>query len=312
MPILIVQISGKIDLETGLSFLSFFCKFGWGIFLFHLIFYIAIFCSLFFCSAENAKIEVLNNLYSELEIKQLLSDSEVITSLKDFTNEKYGLGLEEWKLKEKEKVSDFEITHFIKLESKGIFPIEVLEKERERIRTRIVWTRILNEVGVKPKPSLMVIPDPNIVPNIIVKNPKWTIVEWSDYNCSFCKKSFPENKKIQNRYEGKISWYYLSFPLEPDNKEGRKYLTIARCLWKKYPEQYESLQTQLYKKEIVNHLGCVTEKELAPFDELVVKDYKKGSAIGVRSIPTFQINGRWIVGAMDLQSWEKALKQTEP
>lgn len=268
-------------------------------------------CIFGYCVPKAAQPNSLDDqLFSEKEIRSLLSDSIVLSKLIHAAKEK-NQTLDDWKESMKKDVSDSDIQAALLKEGKKPLHIESIERVRNEMRTRIVWSRILSSIGEKSSSMLGGVFVPKSQgPRYLSSEPKWTIVEWSDFNCTFCKKSHPSNQKIREKYKGKISWYFQSFPLDPDSKEGLRSLSIANCIWEKSRSEYSKSIDVLYNTGTISFPGCQLDEELSPFSERVLKDYTTAKSLGVKNIPSFQVNGVWIVGAMDEKSWERALKAT--
>jgi len=249
-------------------------------------------------------------LFSEREIRFLLGDSQVLSKLIQAAEGKK-LTLEDWKEQTKKSVSDSDIQAALLKEGKKPLHVETIERVRNEMRTRIVWSRMLSSIGEKSSPLLGAVFIPKSEgPRFLSSDPDWVVIEWSDFNCPYCKKSSSANQKIIEKYKGKISWYFQSFPLDVDSKDGLRPLSISNCIWAKARSEYSKSVELLYQLGSISVPGCQTDEELSPFSEKVLKEYKTAKSLSVKNIPSFQVNGVWIVGAMDEKSWERALKAT--
>ncbi len=57
------------------------------------------------------------------------------------------------------------------------------------------------------------------------------VVEFSDFECPFCKRFHPTMKRLMDEYgkEGKIAWVYRHFPLDSIHSKARKEAQAAEC-----------------------------------------------------------------------------------
>lgn len=232
-------------------------------------------------------------------------------------------------------VTEKEISSFWQKEKKSLtLPIgdtDSIDRQRESIRIRIVWSRMFHKAGLplKQKPAnvfnanLLKKLDLRSSPKFGSQNSKWVIVEWSDYLCNFCRDTFPHTKNLLVKYKSQIFYVHKDFPLDGESNEGLRPLALGRCLWEKDPGNFQTHMQLLYsqsKKIMRGDELQVTEWE--PFQECQAKtlsskyisqvrsDMKEATALGVSSVPTFWVNGRWIVGALNAESWERVLKDT--
>ncbi|OGG25999.1 hypothetical protein A2960_05590 [Candidatus Gottesmanbacteria bacterium RIFCSPLOWO2_01_FULL_39_12b] len=60
-------------------------------------------------------------------------------------------------------------------------------------------------------------------------NAKVTIVEFSDFQCPFCGRSYPTIKKVLSDYKGKVRFAYKQFPLNSIHPKAQKAAEASQC-----------------------------------------------------------------------------------
>ncbi|TGK93063.1 thioredoxin domain-containing protein [Leptospira levettii] len=299
---------------------------------------IVILCFYFFsCSETISENRYLpESLPSEELIKETLS-SEIHLNQLNEKAKSLGYTLQEWKETEKKLVSEMDINRYWGSEKKqlrsSIQDTDAIDRLREMIRVRIVWSRIFQKtnISIKQKPfdqsraSLLSKINLSFSPQFGQPNSKWVIIEWSDYLCSFCKETFPHTKKLLTKYKNQIHYIHKDFPLDGDTDQSLAPLVVSRCLWENDPVHFTEHMQNLYanaktmiKSEvpIPNQSSvwseCDSQRETKKYLDLVKKDWEEAKKLGVTSIPTFWVNGKWIVGALNQDTWERVLKDTSP
>ncbi len=155
-------------------------------------------------------------------------------------------------------------------------------------------------------------------------NAKVVVVEYSDYQCPFCKRAFEQlERKLLEQYGDKIKFVYKHFPLTQIHPWAMKAAIGMACVdkvagnkayWKVYEKIFTN-QQQINKDnirdkfgEFLDAAGLSKEKKqiLACLDkeetrDIVQKDLQEGQSIGVNSTPTFVINGVLLPGARQFQ-----------
>ena len=151
---------------------------------------------------------------------------------------------------------------------------------------------------------------------------KVTIVEFSDFQCPYCKRfhveSFPT---IEEKYitTGKANFVYRDFPLG-GHQYAQKASEAAECANSqgKYWEYHNILFTNQQTldvaslKSYASTLGLDTAKFNSCLDngEMVAEvkaDYDAGVALGISGTPAFVINGKVMTGACPSQSFSDAI-----
>lgn len=153
------------------------------------------------------------------------------------------------------------------------------------------------------------------------KDAKITIIEFSDYQCPFCQqwqqKVLP---KIRETYGDKVRIVYRDFPLYDIHPEAESAAEAADCAGEqnKYWEFHDLLfsgQMQLgaqtytsyasaLKLNADNFKKCLDEHR---YQKEVKADYDFAAGLGVRSTPTFFINGLAVVGAQPFEVFQQVI-----
>ena len=147
-----------------------------------------------------------------------------------------------------------------------------------------------------------------------------TIVEFSDFECPFCKRAHPTLMQLLEKYAGKVKLVYRDFPLESIHPQARRAAEAARCAEAqgKFWEYYEILFTESPKlsfddlKRYAAQVGIDVKK----FDDClsggvyktaVQKDLDEGTRLGITGTPAFFINGRPLTGAQPVEAFARII-----
>ena len=158
------------------------------------------------------------------------------------------------------------------------------------------------------------------------KNPKVTIIEFSDFQCPFCSKAFSTVESVVAKYKGDVQVVYKNFPLS-FHKEAKpaalvayavkklygdeKFFQFAAILyskqndWKKNPEE----KFEGYVKEIGADWGKVKAEAEKPGTEAAVSDdIREAGNLNIRSVPAFFVNGKKVSGAKPAEFFESMIE----
>lgn len=147
-----------------------------------------------------------------------------------------------------------------------------------------------------------------------------TLVEFSDYQCPYCRRWHAEvYEQLLAAYPGKIKFVYRHLPLDSIHPEAIPAAEASMCageqdaFWKYHDKLFsgESLGSEVYL-EYARDLGldmksfqsCVNERK---YQQAVADDTNFAIDLGIRSTPTFFINGLAIVGAQPLDVFKQVI-----
>lgn len=157
---------------------------------------------------------------------------------------------------------------------------------------------------------------------------KVEIVEFSDFQCPFCKQFFTNAyRDILSKYidTGKVKLVYRHYPLS-FHQNAQIAAEAAECANRqgKFKAYHDTLFTNSNSdgtglasadlKKYARDLGLDTAKFNSCLDngetrDVVASDMKAGQAAGVTGTPTFFINGIKVVGALPFSEFQKIIDQ---
>ncbi len=151
------------------------------------------------------------------------------------------------------------------------------------------------------------------------------IVEFSDFECPFCKRFFDETEpQIIEKYvkTGAVRFVYRDFPLSSIHADAEPAARAARCageqgkFWQYHNrlfERQESLSPANFGVwagelglDAAAFSACLGSGKYAAE---VAKDLADGQAAGVTGTPTFFVNGTMLVGALPFAEFETAIER---
>lgn len=157
-------------------------------------------------------------------------------------------------------------------------------------------------------------------PQIGAADAKVVIVEFSDFQCPFCKQSYPVMKEIIKNYGDKILFVYKDFPLTETHTEAVIAALAGQCaheqgkFWQMHDkifENQENLKIENLKIMAVqvglNSLQFDACMQNGKYIEAVQDDLNLGVSLGISATPTFFINGKRVQGALPLSFFESAI-----
>jgi protein-disulfide isomerase len=147
------------------------------------------------------------------------------------------------------------------------------------------------------------------------------IVEFSDFQCPYCKTVVATVKQVLDRYPGKVRWIFRDFPIARIHPDAPKAHEAARCagvqgkFWEYHDVLFER-SPRLSRADLQQYAGdlkldaaafaeCLDSQRFA---EAVAADIAEGGELGVSGTPTFYVNGRPLVGAQPYQAFRNLIE----
>lgn len=138
-----------------------------------------------------------------------------------------------------------------------------------------------------------------------------TVIEYSEFECPYCRAVQPTIQKLLSEYQGKVRWVIRDFPIYV-HRNAKPAAIAARCAKEqgKYWEMYQALFERQYALSYADFLQYgkkiglylpAFEKCLAfpeKVEKIIDENYESGKKLKITGTPTFFINGRKHSGAL--------------
>jgi protein-disulfide isomerase len=153
-----------------------------------------------------------------------------------------------------------------------------------------------------------------------------TIIEFSDFECPFCKRFHDETfDRILDTYEGRVRYVYRDFPLSSIHPAAQKAAEAAECADEQ--GQFWAIHEQLFAAqadwanasnvtEALKSYAAELGLDGSEFDECldtgryaaeVLEDLSDGTAYGIMGTPTFYVNGVELAGAQPFSAFQEVI-----
>lgn len=239
------------------------------------------------------------------------------------------------KVMKEPKISDAEYKKFV--EEKKI-PKEQLEQLKPRIMEYMKAQKMQAERQVlvaqvtKKNPPVLYFTKPNLRIDMEVgdspaygdANAKVTIVEFSDFQCPFCTRAAETVNQLKKQYKKnqvRIVFKHYPLPMHPRAKPASE---ASMCVHEQNADKFWTYHDILFKnaskledadlKKYAKDVG-VDEKKFAEcydskkYAQHVEKDMEYGNSKGVRSTPSFYINGIPLQGAQPIEKFKEIIDE---
>jgi protein-disulfide isomerase len=160
------------------------------------------------------------------------------------------------------------------------------------------------------------------------ENAPVSIIEFSDFQCPFCRQVQPALAELQTRYGDKIRWSFKDLPLSSIHPQAQGAAEAARCaadqgkFWEFRAAMFASTNiTPEFFQSTADGLGVNSEEFKAcvasgRHREAVLADSQEAEGLGISGTPAFVINGILLSGAQPLENFvsviDRELARSEP
>jgi len=147
-----------------------------------------------------------------------------------------------------------------------------------------------------------------------------TIVEFSDFQCPYCKKAQDTLKDLLIKYKGRVKLAFRDFPMRMLHAQAQDAAEASRCAGDqgKFWEYHDALfadQTTLNQAALVEtaqSLGLDKKSfesclATGKFKAQIEQDLQDGTKAGVAGTPGFFINGVFVNGIQPAAEFEKII-----
>jgi protein-disulfide isomerase len=158
-------------------------------------------------------------------------------------------------------------------------------------------------------------------PSLGPEDAEIVLVEFSDYQCPFCKRWYDEvYQQLLAAYPGKIRLVYRNLPLTSLHPDAMSAAVATLCAEEQssFWQFHDKLFSDEYGLGRSAYTRYATDLELdtvafeacldsGKFDDFIQQDMDFSLNMGVRSTPTFFVNGLAIVGAQPLDVFKQVI-----
>jgi len=149
-----------------------------------------------------------------------------------------------------------------------------------------------------------------------------TIVEFSDFQCPYCGRMASTMSELRKTYGDKVRIVFRQFPV-PGHTQARKAGEASLCadeqgkFWEMHDLMYGE-QSKLAVEDLKQKAATIAELDAEAFDECldsekyaqaVADDYRAGTRLGISGTPTFFINGRFVSGAVGIETFTEIIDE---
>lgn len=184
------------------------------------------------------------------------------------------------------------------------------QDESDNRASQVAVTKLGTNAFFDPRVAFVTGPD----------NAKRTFVEFFDYNCPFCRQSFPAVKQFYAVHKNDTRFAFIEFPIKgPDStfaarvalaarKQGNKYLALHFALMSEEDHVDQKIIMADARKVGIDMTKLEADMKSPGVDRGIDESLALAQAANIKSTPFFIINGKIQPGAIDANDLRKLAK----
>ena len=144
-----------------------------------------------------------------------------------------------------------------------------------------------------------------------------TIIEFSDFQCPYCRRVQPTLKQLLAEYHGMVKLVFRDFPLRNIHPQAQKAAEASQCaaeqqqFWPYHDKLFANTQLEEQTlKQYAQELGLDMQRfgpclDSGKYAQEVERDLQDGVNAGVNATPAFFINGQPVNGAAPYERFKE-------
>ena len=151
-----------------------------------------------------------------------------------------------------------------------------------------------------------------------------TVVEFSDFQCPYCAKGSQIIHDLKKKYGNKIKVAFKNFPLS-FHRQAKGAAHAGLCVFEQSNDRFWDLHDHMFQNQqslkeeelelavakleginLDNYKKCMKSKK---FMASIDKDIAQGNELGIKSTPTFFVNGKLVNGAQPIEVFSELIEE---
>lgn len=285
---------------------------------------------------EQNNIKIFQKRLEVYQAKRREIDERVRRAVFERLAKDKGITVDEYMAKEmenaKKKVKDEEVAVFLKgrIEDPSAAPAHIKDQVKGILHLQKL---VAGYTAKNPVELYLQRPRAPEIDFNLAQSPSWgsddapvTIIEYSDFQCPFCRRADDQVvKELKKKFgKKKIRVVFKHFPLSI-HREAKPASIASMCVHEQNKAKFWPYHDELFKnqrklgtedlKEYAKKVGGIDLKKFdeciasRKYDKMVQDDFDEGVKLGVNSTPSFFVNSQPILGARPVEEFAELIEE---